>query len=108
MYEDDDDDDDAFPPVVAKKKNDAGSAELVSIMEDVKGIHCDLAANSEEQVASWTEPGFAGHLLLQYLHVNSHGATHYIYKMLQTYPWGSCIDSWYSGEDEITKKWPIC
>ena len=46
MYEDDDDDDDAFPPVVAKKKNDAGSAELVSIMEDVKGIHCDLRGAS--------------------------------------------------------------
>lgn len=114
-YENDDDDDDgAFTPVAAKKKrNDCGSAELNSIMEDVKSIRHDVQSVLKLTPKSKVPLGLK-QVLLDTFRCNICIATPMVPPIIYTrcckriLGCQSCVDSWYSGEEGMTKRCPIC
>ena len=114
-YEDDDyDDSSAFSPAAAKKqKNDCGSVELESIMEDVKSIHRDLQSVLKLTPNSKVPLGLK-QVLLDTFRCNICIATPMVPPIIYTrcckriLGCQSCVDTWYSGEEGMRKKCPIC
>ena len=111
-YEDDDEDS-PLTPAAKRKKGDCGSAEIASIMEDVRSIHRDLQTVLKLTPESKVPLGLKQVLFDTFrcnICISTPMAPPIIYTRCCKRILGcqSCVDSWYAGEEGMTKKCPIC